>query len=72
MSATTKYKSMVGKDNSEELLLLAIMGMLSRNRCHRLIDVLEVYTLEEYSDFVEADRYIFQKIKDSSIFRYKC
>ena len=54
----------VGRDNGEELLLLAIMGMLSRNRCHRLIDALEVYTLEGYGDFVEADRYIFQKIKD--------
>ena len=48
------------------------MGMFNRNRGHSLIDVLEVYTLGDYSDFVEADRYIFQKIKDSSIFRYKC
>ena len=60
------------RDFGEELLLLAKMGMFNRNRCLSLIDVLEVYTLEEYSDFVEADRYIFQKIKDSSIFRYKC
>ena len=55
---------MCGEGHREELLLLVIMGMLSRNRCHSLIDVLEVYTFEECSDFVEADRYIFQKIKD--------
>ena len=53
------------KDNGEELLLLAIMGMLSPQCCHRLIDAMEVYTLEGYGDFVEAAMYIFQRIKEN-------
>ena len=55
MSATSKYKLMCGE---------GLRWHVQPLRCHRLIDVLEVYTLEEYSDFVEVDRYIFQKIKD--------
>ena len=48
ISATTKYKPResgkelsVGKDNGEELLLLAIMDMLGPQLGHRLIDVME-------------------------------
>ena len=41
------------------------MGMLSPQRCHRLIDAMEVYALEGYGDFVEAAMYIFQRIKEN-------
>ena len=32
--------------------------------CHRLIDVMEVYTLDEHGVFMEATRYIILRLKE--------
>ena len=50
--------------NDGELLLLAIMDMLDPQLYPRLINSIEVYTLEGHSDFVGGARDIFQKIKE--------
>ena len=46
------------------MLLLAIMDMLDPQFYTRLIDFIEVYTLEGHSDFVGGARNTFQKIKE--------
>ena len=71
ISVTTKYKPResgkelsVGKDNVGELLLLAIMVVPGPQPCNRLIDVMEVYTLDGHGVFVEAAMYIILRLKE--------
>ena len=62
----------MGKDNVGELLLLAIMVVPGPQPCHRLIDVMEVYTLDEHGVFVEAAMYIILRLKEDFGVIWKC
>ena len=61
----------MSKNNDGELLLLAIMDMLDPQFYTRLIDFIEVYTLEGHSVLVGGARDIFQKIKEDFGVRWR-